>query len=81
MGDKTDGYEGIKGMGESRTSKLLPKLKSIDDIVAYYIENGYTEDDFRQVYNQAKILGKKEIGELRLELYGGELWTIPKQEM
>ena len=81
MGDKTDGYEGIKGMGESRTTRLLPKLKSIDDIVAYYIENGYTEDDFRQIYNQAKILGKREIGELRLELYGGELWTIPKQEM
>lgn len=78
MGDKTDGYEGIKGMGEARTQKILGQFKTIDDVLAFYLENGYTEEDFKKVYNQAKILGKKEIGDLRIELYGGELWTIPE---
>ena len=79
MGDKTDGYDGIKGMGEARTEKILGKFKTIDDVLAYYLENGYTEEDFEKVYNQAKILGEREIGDLRLELYGGKLWTIPTE--
>lgn len=80
MGDKTDGYEGIKGMGEARTTKLLGGLQTIDDIITLYLENGYSEEDFAKVYNQAYILGHVEVGPERLELYGGELWTIPSQE-
>ena len=80
MGDKCDGYEGIKGMGESRTSKLLERFKTVDDVLAYYIEAGYSEDYFRDVYNQAHILSKNEMGELRLELYGGELWAVPQSD-
>lgn len=80
MGDKADGYEGIKGMGEARTKKLLTELKSVDDVLAYYLKSGYTEEYFRDVYNQAYILGKNEIGPMRLELYGGELWTIPQSD-
>lgn len=78
MGDKTDGYDGIKGVGEARAEKLLSGLKTIDDVLRCYAENGLSEDYFRDVYNQAKILGKNEIGDLKLELYKEELWTIPQ---
>lgn len=79
MGDKCDGYEGIKGMGVARTEKLLDGLQTLDDIITLYLENGYTEEDFQRVYNQAFILGKREAGPNMLELYGGELWKIPQE--
>lgn len=79
MGDKTDGYEGIKGMGEARTSKLLDGLQTIDDVITLYLENGYTEEHFANVYNQAYILGEREVGADKIELFNGELWCIPQE--
>ena len=79
MGDDTDGYEGIKGMGVARTEKVLSTMQTIDEVKALYSENGYTEEQFAMVYNQARILGKNEILEDSLVLYGDKTWLIPNE--
>ncbi len=73
MGDTCDGYNGLKGYGVKTTDKLLEKGISIQDIIDLYLEEGYTIDDFKSVYNSARILGKDDLVNNGVKLYGGEI--------
>lgn len=72
MGDSTDGYSGIKGIGKAKADKLLIEGIDIDGIKQMYIDNGLTELDFKRTYNSAKILGRDDYNDGIIKLYGGE---------
>lgn len=78
MGDPTDNYYGIKGVGPVKAKKLLddtPKHYRWQAIVGLFEDNGMTEEDALQMARVARIL--------RVEDYNFEtkepiLWT-PKE--
>lgn len=72
IGDKTDGYDGIPGIGKITADKLLMEGITIDDIAEKYIEKGLSLDDFKLTYNCAKIIGKEDYKDGIITLYGGE---------
>ena len=72
MGDSTDGYTGIKGIGKATADKLLMDGIDIDGIVKMYLDKGMTLEDFKRTYNSAKIIGKDDYDDGIIKLYGGE---------
>ena len=72
IGDKTDGYDGIPGIGKATADKLLLDGITIEDIQQMYIDKGLSLEDFELVYNCAKIIGKKEYKDGVITLYGGK---------
>lgn len=72
MGDSTDGYAGIKGIGKATADKLLMDGIDIDGIVKMYLDKGMTLEDFKRTYNSAKIIGKEDYNDGIIKLYGGE---------
>lgn len=72
IGDKTDGYDGIPGIGKVTADKLLMDGITIDEIAEKYIEKGLSLDDFKITYNCAKIIGRDDYNDGVITLYGGE---------
>ena len=72
IGDSTDGYAGIKGVGKATADKLLMDGIDIDGIVKMYLDKGMTIEDFKRTYNSAKIIGKDDYNDGIIKLYGGE---------
>lgn len=72
MGDKTDGYSGIPKVGIATANKLILDGITVDEIAEKYIEAGLSLNDFKKVYNCAKILGRDDYDEGVITLYGGE---------
>lgn len=72
IGDKTDGYDGIPGIGKITADKLLMDGITVDEIAEKYIEKGLSIEDFKLTYNCAKIIGKKDYDNGIITLYGGE---------
>lgn len=58
MGDKSDGYQGIKGFGEKTVEKLICDFTIIDDVKNIFIDNKCSEEDFKLNANMAYIIGK-----------------------
>lgn len=62
IGDKVDGYEGCKGIGDKTARKILGDVGSKtlaemwDDVVTVYISKGYTEEDALLNARMARIL-------------------------
>lgn len=57
MGDKTDGYEGVKGFGEAKTTKYLDKKPTWDNVRQLFIDNGMGVKDYLMNLNCARIVG------------------------
>lgn len=72
MGDSTDGYTGIPGVGKATADKYLLDGIDIDGIIQLYLDKGLSIDDFKLTYNCAKILGKDDYNNGIIKLYGGE---------
>lgn len=72
IGDKTDGYDGIPGIGKITADKLLMDGITIDEIAEKYIDKGLSIEDFKITYNCAKIIGKKDYDNGIITLYGGD---------
>ena len=72
IGDKVDGFSGLRGIGKATADKLLLEGITIDEIAELYVSKGYTLDDFELVYNCAKILGKEDYKDGIITLYGGK---------
>lgn len=62
IGDKTDGYEGCKGIGDKTARKILGEVGEKDlktmwkEVVDTYISKGYTEEDALLNARMARIL-------------------------
>lgn len=54
-GDKTDGYDGIKGIGPKQAEKLITKDTTIEELKQIFLDNNLTEKDFNINYLMAKI--------------------------
>lgn len=80
IGDKTDGYDGIKGIGTATADKLLLAGISIDEIAEMYVEKGLGIETFEMVYNCAKILGKDDYNDGVITLYGGKKLNLNEVE-
>ena len=72
IGDKTDGYSGIPKIGPATADKLILDGITIDDIAEMYVEKGLGLDEFKKVYNCAKIIGLQDYNNGVVTLYGGE---------
>lgn len=72
MGDKTDGYDGLPKVGLATANKLILDGVTIDEIAQMYIDKGLGIEEFKKVYNCAKILGKDDYKRGVIMLYGGE---------
>lgn len=57
MGDKADGYQGIKGMGEKTVAKLVTPDTTLEDVKNIFLSNGLTEHEFKLNANMAYIIG------------------------
>lgn len=74
MGDMTDGYTGIKGVGEVKAKKILGDVsdftleEGISKVKEAYTKAGYDEHDMLQQINVARILrhGDYKEGEIKL---------------
>ena len=74
MGDMTDGYTGIKGVGEVKAKKILGDVsdftleEGISKVKEAYAKAGYDEHDMLQQINVARILrhGDYKEGEIKL---------------
>ena len=74
MGDMTDGYTGIKGVGEVKAKKILGEVSNftleegISKVKEAYTKAGYDEHDMLQQINVARILrhGDYKEGEIKL---------------
>ena len=74
MGDMTDGYTGIKGVGEVKAKKILGDVtdftleEGIEKVKEAYTKAGYDEHDMLQQINVARILrhGDYKEGEIKL---------------
>ena len=79
MGDKTDGYDGIEGVGIKTAEKLLLKytnctLKDLWEVVkGIYKEKGYTE---KEALQQARVAHILRHGEYNKKTGKVKLWTI-----
>jgi len=79
MGDKTDGYDGIEGVGIKTAEKLLLKytnctLKDLWGVVkGIYKEKGYTE---KEALQQARVAHILRHGEYNKKTGKVKLWTI-----
>ena len=80
MGDSTDGYSGIKGIGKATADKLLMDGIDIDGIVQMYLDKGMTIDDFKRTYNSAKIIGKDDYDNGIIKLYDGDEIDVRNQQ-
>lgn len=76
IGDATDGYSGIKGIGQATANKLLMDGITEDDIMQIYIDKGMGIEAFKSTYNSAKILGNNDYKDGLIQLYGGEVFDI-----
>jgi len=76
IGDKTDGYDGIPGIGKITADKMLLDGITEDDIAQLYIDKGLGIETFELVYNCAKILGKDDYNDGVITLYGGKKLDI-----
>ena len=72
IGDKTDGYDGLPKVGLATANKLILDGITIDEIAQMYIDKGLGIDEFKKVYNCAKILGRDDYSNGIIMLYGGE---------
>lgn len=72
MGDSTDGYNGIPGVGKATADKLILSGITVDEIAEMYVDKGLSLDEFKTTYNCAKILGKDDYNNGVISLYGGE---------
>lgn len=80
IGDKTDGYDGIPGIGQAKADKLLLSGITIDDIVQMYIDKGLGIEQFEMVYNCAKILSKDDYNNGVITLYNGKKLDLKEIE-
>jgi DNA polymerase-1 len=80
IGDKTDGYDGIPGIGQAKADKLLLSGITIDDIAQMYIDKGLGIEQFEMVYNCAKILGKNDYDNGIIALYNGKKLDLKEVE-
>jgi DNA polymerase-1 len=80
IGDKTDGYDGIPGIGQAKADKLLLSGITIDDIAQMYIDKGLGIEQFEMVYNCAKILGKDDYNNGVITLYNGKKLDLKEVE-
>lgn len=80
IGDATDGYKGINGIGPATADKLLLAGISIDEIAEMYIDKGLGIEQFETVYNCAKILGKEDYNDRVITLYGGKKLDLKEIE-
>lgn len=80
IGDATDGYKGINGIGPATADKLLLAGISIDEIAEMYIDKGLGIEQFETVYNCAKILGKEDYNDGIITLYGGKKLDLKEIE-
>lgn len=70
MGDMTDGYQGIKGVGPKTAVKLLDKHGwDWDGVVTVYESKGLTEDDALLTARLAYILQNKDYNKGKIELW------------
>ena len=76
IGDATDGYSGIKGIGQATANKLLIDGITEDDIIQMYIDKGMDIEAFKSTYNSAKILSNNDYNDGIIKLYGGEVLDI-----
>lgn len=72
MGDSTDGYSGLPGVGPKTADKLLASGITIEDIAQMYLDKGLGIEDFEMVYNMAKIIGNNEYKDGVITLYNGK---------
>ena len=56
VGDTTDGYPGLKGIGDKRATALLEKEASWETVVKAYEKAGETEEDALVQARLARIL-------------------------
>lgn len=57
-GDKTDGYEGCRGIGPVKARELVTADTTLADIKQIYLDNGHSVEDFERNFLMAHILGK-----------------------
>lgn len=76
-GDKTDGYEGCRGIGPVKARELVTTDTTLSDIKQIYLDNGHTVEEFERNFYMAHILGKENFDlstyEIRLKNEKGDL--------
>jgi DNA polymerase-1 len=76
MGDATDNYQGIKGVGIKTAEKMLEKDGyTWDTVVACYEKAGLTEDDALMNARLAYILQHQDVDHTTKTIK--QLWTPP----
>lgn len=79
-GDKCDGYDGLKGVGPQTADKLLADVKTLEDVKSIYEGKG-CGPQFIEVYNMAHILGKEDLSDNKVSLYGSLKFNIETGEV
>lgn len=60
-GDRTDNYNGIRGLSTKTWEKLKEKINTLDKLKEYYLSKNYTEEYFTQMCRCAKILTYEDV--------------------
>ena len=80
VGDKCDGYDGLKGVGPQTAEKYLKDVKKLEDVSGIYEGKGELVN-FIKVYNMAHILGKDDVTPTHINLYGHTKFNLTTGEV